>query len=286
MFKIGDFSQLGQISVRMLRHYDKMGLLKPGQVDKWTGYRYYTIEQLPRLHRIQALRDLGLSLQQVADLVEGDPAPDLLRNMLARKQHELQRALQEENARLRRVEARLRQIERAGEPLPYDVALKPVPVQNIIAVRAVVPALADMGEMRDHMLRQLYGWLDTQGVPYGDEIAVYHHQSYTDTHIDMSLGVLVQPALVKTLEESGLTAQKLPAAAQAASIIHRGAVWDIADVVSGLYQWLGTNGYASTGPFREIHLFGREIDVFAAGQQDDVVFEILVPVTRLQGESG
>ncbi|MEJ2753733.1 MAG: helix-turn-helix domain-containing protein, partial [Chloroflexota bacterium] len=74
MFKIGEFSQLGQVSTRMLRHYDKMGLLQPSYTDEWTGYRYYTIEQLSRLHRIIALKDLGLSLAQIADLLntEGD----------------------------------------------------------------------------------------------------------------------------------------------------------------------------------------------------------------------
>ena len=69
MFKIGEFSKLGQVSTRMLRHYDKLGLLVPDQIDEWTGYRYYTIQQLPRLHRIIALKDMGLSLQQITDLL-------------------------------------------------------------------------------------------------------------------------------------------------------------------------------------------------------------------------
>ncbi|MBK8046560.1 MAG: MerR family transcriptional regulator [Anaerolineales bacterium] len=62
MFKIGDFSRVSQVSVRMLRHYDKLGLLAPGHIDKFTGYRYYTLDQLPRLNRIVALNDLGLTL--------------------------------------------------------------------------------------------------------------------------------------------------------------------------------------------------------------------------------
>ena len=57
MFKIGDFSKLGQVSVRMLRHYDQLGLLKPGQIDKFTGYRYYAVEQLVRLNRILFFKD-------------------------------------------------------------------------------------------------------------------------------------------------------------------------------------------------------------------------------------
>ena len=61
MFRIGEFSKLGQVSTRMLRHYDQLGLLKPSDTDQFTSYRYYTIEQLARLNRIIALKGLGFS---------------------------------------------------------------------------------------------------------------------------------------------------------------------------------------------------------------------------------
>jgi DNA-binding transcriptional MerR regulator len=62
MFKIGDFSRLSQVSVNTLRHYDELGLLKPMQVDRFTGYRYYSIEQLPQLQR-SSFERLGFSLE-------------------------------------------------------------------------------------------------------------------------------------------------------------------------------------------------------------------------------
>ena len=61
MFKIGDFSKLSRVSVKTLRYYDELGLLKPANVDDFTGYRYYVIDQMPRLNRILALKDLGFS---------------------------------------------------------------------------------------------------------------------------------------------------------------------------------------------------------------------------------
>ncbi len=70
MFKIGEFSRLTQVSVRMLRHYDQLNLLKPAQVDTFTDYRYYSAGQLPRLNRILALQDLGFTLAQVKDMLE------------------------------------------------------------------------------------------------------------------------------------------------------------------------------------------------------------------------
>jgi len=66
MLKIGEFSKLAQVSVKTLRYYDELGLLRPDWVDRYTGYRFYALQQLPRLNRILALRELGFSLAQAA----------------------------------------------------------------------------------------------------------------------------------------------------------------------------------------------------------------------------
>lgn len=96
MFRIGEFSQLGRVSIRMLRHYDELGLLVPAQVDQFTSYRYYTLEQLPRLYTILALRDLGLSLDQISQLIKDELESDQLRELLIKKRDEVQRTLKEE----------------------------------------------------------------------------------------------------------------------------------------------------------------------------------------------
>ena len=85
MFKIGEFSRLSRVSVRMLRHYDQLGLLTPAQTDRFSGYRYYTADQLPRLNRILALRDLGFSLEQIAGLLSEDLSPEQLLGMFKLK---------------------------------------------------------------------------------------------------------------------------------------------------------------------------------------------------------
>ncbi|MCB0148878.1 MAG: MerR family transcriptional regulator, partial [Caldilineaceae bacterium] len=133
MFKIGDFSRLAQVSVRMLRHYDKLGLLTPSHIDRFTGYRYYTIDQLARLNRILALNGLGLTLQEIADLLgDGSEVPvDQLRGMLVLRRKELERELADKRWQLASVEARLQQIEQENDPDPYEVivkSLEPLPV--------------------------------------------------------------------------------------------------------------------------------------------------------------
>ena len=111
MFKIGEFSKFSQVPVKTLRYYDEIDLLKPVEVDQHTGYRYYSAEQLYRLNRILALKDLGLSLAQIGELLDGDLPAEQMRGMLRLKQAEVQGRVKEEQARLARVEWRLRQIE-------------------------------------------------------------------------------------------------------------------------------------------------------------------------------
>jgi DNA-binding transcriptional MerR regulator len=89
--KIGDFSKIGQVTVRMLRHYDELGLLKPAYVDRLTDYRYYSIEQLPKLNRLLALKDLGFSLVQIAALLNDDLPALQLRGMFLMKRAEAER---------------------------------------------------------------------------------------------------------------------------------------------------------------------------------------------------
>lgn len=281
MYKIGDFSQMGQVSVRMLRHYDKLGLLKPGHVDEWTGYRYYTLDQLPRLHRIMALKDLGLSLEQVGDLLDDPHSNDRLQQLLRQRQQAIEQQLAEERARLARVSARLQQIEAVQRPIPYEVALKELPLQTVVSIREVVPHVAHMGAVRDRMLRTLYAKLDGYNISPGTELALYHMQAYTETDIDMSLAVEVTADTTLPPNETVLQCCRLPHAPLAASIIHHGSMWDVPQVVINLYRWIGANGYTSAGTYREVHLFGRELDLFAGNAPEDAVFEILVPVDSL-----
>ena len=69
MLKIGDFSKLSRVSVRMLRYYDEIGLLKPAEIDRFTDYRYYSEAQLPTVCRITALRDMGFGLADICAIL-------------------------------------------------------------------------------------------------------------------------------------------------------------------------------------------------------------------------
>lgn len=276
MFQIGEFSKLGQVSPRMLRHYDQLGLLKPGQVDAWTGYRHYTIDQLAQLHRIIALKEMGLSLEQVGELLaRGEELnPERLRAMLKEAKGQLERDIVESQERLQRVEVRLQQLE-AQDELPYEIVVKPVPSLSIASIRETVPSLQNFGAYCSNVYANLYGSLRTYGItPLQPEITIYHQEEYSESEIDTEFGVAVQNKYMKAAAiDERVRFQELPEYASAAALIYEGPFINLLDGVLTLLKWVAMHGYSFAGPMRELHLSGP------AHQADD---EGVVPVTELQ----
>ena len=100
MFRIGEFSKMSKTTVKTLRYYDEIGLLKPGETDRYTGYRFYSTEQLVRLHRIQALRQVGLSIDEIKLILAGHDATGIL----LKRQAELVSQLAEGTDQLSRID--------------------------------------------------------------------------------------------------------------------------------------------------------------------------------------
>jgi DNA-binding transcriptional MerR regulator len=139
MLSIGAFARLGRVSPRMLRHYDEIGLLQPEQVDERTGYRSYGVAQLARLHRILALRDLGFNLEQVREVVDDELPVEQLRGMLRMRRAQIEDELTTEQARLARVEAHLRALERNPHMITQDIVLKTTDPVRIAEASGVAP---------------------------------------------------------------------------------------------------------------------------------------------------
>src|ERR1700733_3888407 len=133
MFSIGEFARLGGVSARTLRHYDEIGLLRPATVDPDTGYRGYSAAQLGQLNRIMALKELGLSLTQVRQLLVGITL-DELRGMLALRRAELEHEVNQRRSQLLGIEARLRSTAREDGMPADDIVSKVVPAMGVVAL--------------------------------------------------------------------------------------------------------------------------------------------------------
>ena len=114
MFRIGEFSKIAQTPISVLRYYDRIGLFQPAHTDQFTSYRYYSADQLPDLNRILALKEIGLTLDQIRRMVLDDVSAEEIRGMLALRKAQVEQAVQDEIQRLRVIEARLKQIDAQG----------------------------------------------------------------------------------------------------------------------------------------------------------------------------
>jgi DNA-binding transcriptional MerR regulator len=250
VLKIGEFARVGQVSIATLRHYDQCGLLKPNALDPDTGYRYYSLDQLPRLNRILALKELGFPLEQIAHLLEVDLSLEQLQGMFKLKQVQTQHVIDIEQARLTHIAARLRQIEQEGIMPVYEVLLKQVDPLLVASVREIIP----MGDD----LRRLYGkiaaYLDQQRVQYALPDILLLHSRYKLRDDRLEIDVEAAIPLSTALEgNEHITIQTLPGGLMAYTI-HTGADLFLGQAYAALYCWMKDSGYQLISPPRLVYL--------------------------------
>lgn len=267
MLKIGDFSSLSQSSVKTLRFYDEMGLLCPSHVDTVSGYRYYSVDLLPRLHRILALKDLGFSLDQIARVLNGNVTGDQLRGMLILREAEQQERVAEEQDRLARLQARLSLIEKENT-MSNDVVIKEVRPQWIASVREVIPSYPAVGRLYGAIVEAL-----SPNMPTGIPVAIWHDLEHKEKDVDAEAGFYLKQPIPAP---GNVKVHELPSAT-VASIIHKGAYNRLSEAYDSLLRWIGNNGYRVAAPIRELYLQNSQ-----PVRQDDesYVTEIQVPVTK------
>jgi DNA-binding transcriptional MerR regulator len=253
MFSIGDFAWYGRVSVRMLRHYDAIGLLRPAHVDQVSGYRWYAAGQLSRLNRIVALKDLGFTLQQVQLILDDKVSAEELRGMLRLRRAELQSRITVDSSRLAQVEVRLQIIEKEGAMPADEVQIKRIPPVRVAELTAAAASFepASITPVITPLYDELIDRIGRAGLrPVGPAIAYY--QDAPD-----GTGVLIHAAIPVNAEPGGghdVTIVDLPEIARAATIVHRGDMDNVMPAIQALARWIDANGYRSAGYNRELYL--------------------------------
>jgi DNA-binding transcriptional MerR regulator len=253
VFSTGAFARLAQVSVRTLHHYDEIGLLAPAQVDDRTGYRWYSAEQLARLHRILALRDLGFSLSEIQPIVDEQVSLDELRGMLWLRRSEASGRIAAEAERLARVEARLGQIEDERTARVYDVVVKPLDPMRLAGLRARSPAFGN--ETLGPIFGRLFGDLDARlahadVAPTGPSVALYYDSGDSDTSIDVVAAVPIGSQQVS----ADVEVLELPSVPRAVAAIHRGHMNRVERGYEALLRWTEQTGERVDGYSREVYL--------------------------------
>lgn len=266
MLKISDFSKLSFVSIKALRLYDQMNLLKPAHVDRFTGYRYYSAEQLPRLNRILALKDLGFSLEEICQLLD-EISIDRIHVMLQLKQIELQRTIAAEQERLARIEARIKQIEQEQKMSDYEVILRSVEVIHVASIREVLPNYPSIGKLFD----KLQDYLQKYRIKSSYCAAIWHDRGYKENDVDAEAVIAVPsnaPA-VKPVRVYNLSAVEM------ACFVHHGSYQTLSSAYEVLLKWIETNGYQISAANREVYIHGGFDQT-----NEDYVTELQFPVIR------
>lgn len=266
--KIGEFARLGQVSVQTLRYYDDLGLIKASEVDRFSGYRYYTLEQLPRLLQILAMKDLGISLQQIGALLDREMSNNELRRVLLLKQEELRSEMQGQLERLERIEARLRLLEQ-GERVPsYEVVIKQVDAIRVVSERGKVATFWDVTPLWMRLHERLGARKPAAIGPY----FTLCHASEPEIDLEVCLPVVMDA------EGDGLDAHVLPAVESMACTVHHGPFTGLITGFTALMTWVDANGYAIAGPDREIYLQLPEPGHY--DNDPNAVTELQIPVVK------
>ncbi len=254
LLKIGDFSRLSQTTVDTLRHYDTIGLLQPAHIDQFTNYRYYSLEQLSRIHRIIALKELGLSLEQIGIMLNKEPSREQMLGMLALQEAELEQQVRDRQARLARVKFRLRMLEMEDEMPELDVVIKKLEPMRVLQTRQICagfPGIEAVG-------REMIAAMEQHGVQLDEkrhQVNIYYGEDYNMDDMDITYTYPIVDTWTQDVPLASLgtmTVTHTEPVEMAATYIQDGmpAPEILNEKLAMLQRWCVANGYQLSNQYR------------------------------------
>jgi len=266
-YRIGMFSKMNRVTIKALRYYDDIDLLKPSYIDDLNGYRYYTSEQLPVLHQIIALREMGFTLDEIKEVQKGVSEKELL----VRKRNEILKKIAEDTLKLSQVESYL-----SNDNLDrkYHIVMKELPEVIVASMRKIMPnyealfsIVPPMGEEMERM---------------GCECAmpeycfnIYHDGEYKENDVDVE----ICEAVTQRKEDSDmLTFKVVPKVETAACVLHKGDYSGFPKAYSSVLRFVEENEYEIIENPRESYIDG----IWNKDSVEDWLTEIQFPVRKIQ----
>ncbi len=249
---------MAQVTIETLRHYDRVGLLKPAKVDPFTGYRLYSAKQLQPLNRILTLKELGFSLEEIARILQGGLTDEQLRGMLKMQLTRTQSDLQAVQLRQEKIVACLNQLNLEDDMSVFDVTLKPVEKCTIVAIREVVPTAEEMPERCEAMFNKIASWMTANQIPFGPICTIYYNESYSRINIDTECAFMVPNGRAAHMAPTTppIMMRELEAVPLMATTIVTYEFFKKVDGLTPAYQalgkWIEDNDYSIAGPPREL----------------------------------
>ena len=270
MLKIGDFSKLSRVSIRMLRHYDEIGLLKPAEIDRFTDYRYYREDQLPTMCRITALKDMGFSLADIVKILEIYDDREALEGYFSTRQRELEELSRDTARKLALLDAARERL-RKEQTMSYDITLKTIPERYAACVRMTIPNYDCEGRLWSALMSET---AHMNLIP--DDPCLCCAVFLDGEHKDENVDVEIQKTVKGRYEDTEHVRFKTLPAVTVASTVHHGSYSTIGEGYAMLASWVRDNGYALCAPsFCIYHVSPHETST-----PGEMVTEICYPVAK------
>lgn len=271
LFKIGEFSKLVRVSARMLRHYEKCGLLCPAQIDRFTGYRMYSAAQIPLVSRIVSLRDMGFGLEEMEELLPYCENAQVMQKALEEKSREIQSAIAIEQRKLERIAVLEKMMKKERMDMVYEVELKELKAQKVLSLRATIAAYDREAELWEKLGRYIaQNHVACQAGGY----SIYHDEDYKDSDVDVEVAIPV-PELKEGRD--GFVYRELPAIPLAATIRFSGPYEGYTAAMEKLAAWTEEQGYAFDGLIRGMSIASP----MSVNSPEDYLTELQVPVKKV-----
>ena len=270
MLKIGDFSKLSRVSIRMLRHYDEIGLLKPAVIDRFTGYRYYSEAQLPVICRITACEDMGFSLSEIREMLAVYDDREKLMAFLTVRQEELNALLADTQHKLRLLDTAQSRL-RKEQNMRYNVTIKTLPERYAATVRMVIPNYEQEGMLWNILMEETANQKLIDGDPCYC-CAVFHDKEYREEQVDVE----VQKDVKGRYDDTEHVRFKTLPAVTVASAVFNGGYEQMNEVTAAIAAWIDANGYEYDGAtFNIYHVSPHE-----TANPDEFVTEVCYPIRK------
>lgn len=270
MFKIGDFAKLNKVTVKTLRHYDSIGLLQPENVDPYTGYRYYSASQMPRLNRILSLKDIGFSLDEIALVLDKNYDLEQIQSLLELKHVEISEKISAQQERLSRIEAFMKICKQEAYVMKYDIVIKTIEPVRVASVRDIIPSYSEQGhlweELSEHIQKS-----NAKIVP--PCMVIYHDAAYNVEGVDAEI---IEPIVGDLSDTDRIKVKLLEGVKEMACTVHKGSFQTLYMAYNAISKWIEENAYEITGSQRELYLKGEWI----TNDPNEFVTEIQFPVRK------
>lgn len=273
MFKIGDFSKLSRISIRMLRHYDDINLLTPKKIDEFTGYRYYDVSQLSIANRIQALKNMGFSLDAIKHILKEYDNTESLKKYLKLHYLQMQEKSYEIQNQILVIKNTIEQLEKGSNNMKYDVIIKNFPKLDVISLRKVIPTYNDEGLLWEQLKKEMIH----QNVNCANpcySMAEFFDKGYKEDNVDVEVRLAVLGKYKDTEDVKFKTTEPVTAA----TVIMKGDYSKISEACEAIGNWIDNNGYELDGNVFSIYHVNPSMD----DNPENWVTEICFPVRHMK----